>query len=75
MRKFYFYGAVTYPTKDINDIPQGSIGYHCVEGDNEEELRNKYENSYENKNSILVDMFGNERKLVFKWLGELKKCK
>ena len=73
MKKFYFYGAVTYPTKDINDIPKGSIGLHCVKGDNEEELRSKHENHYLNKNTTLVDMFGNERKLAFKWYGELKK--
>lgn len=71
MKKFYFYGAVTYPAKSNQEIPKGSIGLHCVEGEDEVELRNKYENSYENKNLTIVDMFGNERRMKFKWYGEL----
>jgi hypothetical protein len=71
MGKFYFYGVVTYPVKDFNEIPKGSLGIHCVEGENEQELKEKYEKEHIKKNLYLVDMFGKESKPMFKWFGKI----
>lgn len=72
MKKFYFYGAVTYPSKDFNEIPRGSLGLHCIEGENEEEMRDSVESAHNKMNLHLVDLFGKMTKSKFKWYGELK---
>lgn len=71
MSKFCFYGAVTYPVKGFNEIPKGSLGIHCVDGENEQELKEKYEKQHIKNNLYLVDIFGNERKPAFKWFGKI----
>jgi hypothetical protein len=72
-KKFYFYGAVTYPVKDFNEVPKGSIGLHYIETENEELAKKEFNKKHKkiNDNLIIIDMFGKERKDVFRWYGEL----
>jgi len=74
MKKFYFYGAVTYPVKDINEIPYGSIGWHYIEAETEELAKEEFDKKHKktNENLGIFDRFGHERKDIFRWYGELK---
>lgn len=72
MKRFYFYAAVTYPAKNENEIPEGNIGIHYIDGENEEECKRECMEKYDKIPLYLVDMFGNEKKVRFQWYGEIK---
>jgi hypothetical protein len=75
MKRFYFYGSVTYLETNGCNVPRGSLGLHYVDGDNEEELKRKYEEMHNEYNLHLIDMFGKTIKAPFKWYGENKNDK
>lgn len=72
MKKFYFYGTVIYPVKNENDVPNGCLGLHMIQGENEEETRKGVEDAHNKQNLHLVDVFGKTTKARFKWFGEYK---
>lgn len=71
MKRFYFYGAVTYPIKDFQEVPKGSIGLHYADGENEEEVKKEQEAKHNKQNIHFIDIFGKETKARFKWYGEI----
>ena len=73
MKRFYFYGVVTYPPQSFQDIPKGSLGLHYIESNNEELAHKQVLDSHNKYNLYLVDIFGKKTKAPFKWYGEIKK--